>query len=116
MALSIFIQDFRRDFQRAGHPRLPALERMAARGISKRVSPAEFLAPRFGLEPGELKPAPFMHLGDTGTRDGEYRLCADFVHLAPDRDQLVLMPAALLDVCRHELESLAAALDRKSVV
>lgn len=111
MSCSLFIPDFRRHFEAAGRPRLPALERMAARGASKRMSPAEFLAPRFGLEPGELKPAPFMYLGDTGTRDGEYRLCADFVHLAPDRDQLVLMPATLLDARREEFESLAAGFD-----
>lgn len=111
MPLTLLIPDFRRSFEAVGRPHLPALERMAARGISKRMSPAEFLAPRFGLEPAELKPAPFMYLGDTGTRDGEYRLCADFVHLAPDRDQLVLMPAVLLDARREELESLAAAFD-----
>lgn len=108
MALSIFIPDFRHRFEAAGRPRLPALERMVARGGAKRLAPAEFLAPRFGLEAGSLAPAPFMYLGDTGTRDGEYRLCADFVHLAPDRDQLVLMPAGLLDATLQELDSLAA--------
>jgi len=111
MALSIFIPDFRRSFEASGRPRLPALERMAARGSAKRLSPAEFLAPRFGLTAERLTPAPFMYLGDTGTRDGEYRLCADFVHLAPDRDQLVLMPSGLLDARREELEALAAAFD-----
>jgi len=111
MSCSLFIPDFRRDFEAADRPRLPAVERMVARGVSKHMSPAEFLAPRFGLEPDRLAPAPFMHLGDTGTKDGEYRLCADFVHLAPDRDQLVLLPAAMLDARREELESLAAAFD-----
>lgn len=111
MALSIFIPDFRHGFEAAGRPRLPALERLVARGAHKRLQPAEFLAPLFGLDAARFAPAPFMYLGDTGLRDGEYRLCADFVHLAPDRDQLVLMPGALLDARREEWESLAAAFD-----
>jgi len=109
MPCSLFIPDFRQRFEAAGRPRLPAVERIAARGSFRRLRAAEFLAPLFGLEASQLAPAPFMHLGDTGIADGEFRLCADFVHLAADRDQLVLMPASLLDAKQEEREALAAA-------
>ena len=110
MAVSVFIPDFQRRFEQASRPRLPALERLAARAAaSKAPAEEEFLAPLFGLELRQLGPAPFMHLSDTGAADGGYRLCADFVHLAPDRDQLVLMPETLLEAALDETAALAAA-------
>lgn len=110
MTFSIFIPDFRRGFEAAGRPRLPALERMVARAAAPQAQTrAEFLGPIFGLEPQELTPAPFMALADGITPDGAYRLCASFVHLAPDRDQLVLMPGSLLETTADEITALAAA-------
>ena len=110
MAFTVFIPDFQRSFEAAGRPRLPALERMVARGVAvKAPAPTEFLAPLFGLEPSQLMPAPFMRLADGGGADGDYRLCAGFVHLAPDRDQLVLMPESLLEATSDEIAALAAA-------
>ena len=110
MPCSVFIPDFEHRHAAAAAPRLPALERLVARAARRTPSaPAEFLAPLFGLEPRQLAAAPFMHLADSGATDGGYRLCADFVHLAPDRDQLVLMPKELLQSAPEELAALAAA-------
>lgn len=112
MPSSLFIPDFKRRFVAAGEPRLPALERMVARAVRHEApSAAEFLAPLFGLQPGQLAPAPFMHLADSGQADDAYRLCAGFVHLAADRDQLVLMPQALLEATAEEQAALAVAFD-----
>lgn len=69
------------------------------------------LAPLFGLAAADIQPGPFMHLGDGGQRDEAYWLRADPVHLAPDRDQLVLMPPEILAAQHAELEALAAAFD-----
>lgn len=108
MPCSLFIPDFKRCFVATGEPRLPALERLVARAARhKTSSAAEFLAPFFGLSPEQIAPAPFMHLGDSGKSDRAYRLCADFVHLAADRDQLVFMPGSLLEALPEELAGLA---------
>lgn len=110
MAVTLFIPDFRQRFEAAGQPRLPALERMVSRAVAREAPTEEaFLAPLFGLELRQLAPAPFMHLADSGAADGRYRLCADFVHLAPDRDQLVLLPESLLQAVPEEIAALAAA-------
>lgn len=110
MPCSLFIPDFEHRYAAAGEPRLPALERLVARAVRHvEPTPAGFLAPLFGLEPRQLAPAPFMYLADSGVPDGGYRLCADFVHLAPDRDQLVLMPQELLQAVPEELTTLVAA-------
>lgn len=110
MTLTVFIPDFERRYAAAGRPRLPALERMLARGRKLEPrSPAEFLAPLFGLEPRRLAPGPFMRLGDGGSADGACWFSAGFVHLAPDRDQLILMPESLLQLTQEEAGALAAA-------
>ena len=112
MAVTLFIPDFRQRFEAAGQPRLPYLERLVARAVQRPApSEMEFLAPIFGLEPDRFAPGPFMYLADSGTADDAYRFCADFVHLAPDRDQLVLMPQPLLQALPEELRALAAAFD-----
>lgn len=110
MASTVFIPDFRQRFEAAGRPRLPSLERLVARAVQRPVpAETEFLAPLFGLDPDRLASGPFMHLADGGAADDAYRLCADFVHLAPDRDQLVLMPQPLLQALPEELAALTAA-------
>jgi hypothetical protein len=112
MTLTVFIPDFARGHGAAGRPRLPALERMCARGRKLGPGgPAEFLAPLFGLEPQQLVPGPFMRLGDGGSPDEACWFSAGFVHLAPDRDQLVLMPESILHVTRAETAALAGAFD-----
>ena len=69
------------------------------------------LAALFGLGARDIQPGPFMRLGDGGQRDEGFWLRADPVHLAPDRDQLVLMPPEILAVQQAELEALAATFD-----
>lgn len=72
---------------------------------------SDCLAALFGLKAADIQPGPFMHLGDGGRRDEGYWLRADPVHLAPDRDQLVLMPPEILAVQPAELQALATAFD-----
>ncbi len=67
------------------------------------------LAPLFGLKCGDFPLAPFARLGDGGSADREYWLAASFVHLAPDRDQLVLMPGSMLQIGVEETAALATA-------
>ncbi len=110
MPCTVQIPNLRHGLEAAGSPRLPALERLLARGTRlPETTPAALLAPLFGLEAESLTPAPFMRLGDTGKRDNHWWLRADPVHLAPDRDQLVLLPGELLQAEQHETEALAQA-------
>src|SRR5579863_585963 len=110
MSTSVYIPNFWQSFEAAYRPRLPALERLVARaGRQPDVAPRAFLAPLFGLTLDTLNDAPFTHLADGGKPDGGYWLRADPVHLAPDRDQLVLMPESLLQVTSEEMAALAAA-------
>ncbi|HEV2333211.1 MAG TPA: hypothetical protein VGV16_08610 [Gammaproteobacteria bacterium] len=112
MPLTLYIPDFHRAYEAAGRPRLPALELLVARARQQTAVAGEaFLAGRFGLAPGALQPGPFMRLGDGAAADTGYWLCAEPVHLAPDRDQLILLPEPLLQVSREEADALAAAFD-----
>lgn len=108
MPTSLIIHGFLRAHQAAGRPRLPALERMLGRATAlptRRTYP--YVASLFGLE--DIALAPLMRLADGGASDQAYWLRADPVHLAPDRDQLVLTPPAVLEVSREETQALAAA-------
>jgi hypothetical protein len=108
MPTSVFIPGFLRRFEAQGRPRLPALERLVAR--ARRLPDAgsrDFLAQCFGLP--VIPEAPFTRLADGAAPDGRYWLRADPVHLAPDRDQLVLMPGSMLQVTAEEAGALAAA-------
>ena len=112
MPATLIVSGFLRAHQAAGRPRLPNLERMlarATRGESRHTH--EVLAGLFGLDAAAVQPGPFMRLADGGIEDDGYWLRADPVHLAPDRDQLVLMPASVLEVQKQELEALAKAFD-----
>ena len=80
-------------------------ERQEAGGIT------DALAPLFGLEGIDLPVAPFARLGDYGTPDDGWWMRADPVHLAPDRDQLVLMPESMLHVTPEEARALMEAFD-----
>lgn len=105
MPFTLHIHGFLDRYESAGRPRLPELERILAR--AERTAGDHSLAPLFGLE--TLPAAPFTYLADTGKADGEYRLRADPVHLAADRDQLVLMPGSLLDTTQEEIRALTGA-------
>jgi hypothetical protein len=112
MSTTLLIPGFLRLHQAAGRPRMPALERMLARAtqIDTRDMGA-CLAPLFDLAAGDIHPGPFMRLGDGSQSDDGYWLRAEPVHLAPDRDQLVLMPPTVLGVTPEERKALAAAFD-----
>ena len=110
MPCTVLIPNLRQRLEAAGSPRLPALERLLARGRRlPAASEGAALAPLFGLDAAAFAPAPFMRLGDTGARDAGWWLRADPVHLAADRDQLVLLPGELLQAERRETDALAQA-------
>ncbi|MGH8413537.1 MAG: hypothetical protein ACRESX_02285 [Gammaproteobacteria bacterium] len=56
----------------------------------------------------QFAPAPFMRLADSSQRDSGFYFCADPVHLAPDRDQLVMLPLSVMQVQMAEAVVLAA--------
>lgn len=92
--------------------RYPALETLF---IRSQVQPAagvtDELAKLFGL-PAGFGGAPFMRLADTGERDSGFYFRADPVHLAPDRDQLVMLPLSVLQVQAEEAQALAETFNR----
>jgi len=109
MSCTLLIPDFQANFEAAARPRMPALEKMLARaGRLETQGSAALVARLFDL-PGDFPVAPFMRLGDGGQPDASYWLCADPVHLAPDRDRLVLMPGSTLQVQLQEVQALAEA-------
>jgi hypothetical protein len=112
MPTTLLIPGFLSAHQAAGRPRLLALERMLARAKQQEIRHTHAcLGTLFGLEARDIQPGPFMHMGDGGQRDEDYWLRADPAHLAPDRDQLVLMPPGILEVQHTELQALATAFD-----
>lgn len=112
MPANLIIPAFLRAHEAAGRPRLPMLERMLARATQREPRHTrDCLAELFGLEPAAIQPGPFMRLADGGQRDEGWWLRADPVHLAPDRDQLVLMLGSMLEASQEELQALARAFD-----
>jgi hypothetical protein len=110
MSTTLLIPGFLRAHQAAGRPRLPKLEQMLGRATERESRhTSACLGTLFGLATSEIQPGPFMHLSDGGQRDEGYWLRADPVHLAPDRDQLVLMPSDILEVQHAEVQALAEA-------
>ena len=107
MPATLLIPGFERAHALAGRPRLPMLERMLGRATALPARPTHAcLAALFGLE--DLAVAPFMRLAEGGAPDAGYWLRADPMHLAPDRDQLVLMPPSVLEASLEETRALAA--------
>jgi len=96
----------------ATHRRYPALETLFARSKAQPAADSNAeLAKLFGLPTG-FGAAPFMRLADTGERDTGFYFCADPVHLAPDRDQLVMLPLSVLQVQMGEAQALAETFNR----
>ncbi|HEX7965966.1 MAG TPA: hypothetical protein VF651_09630 [Gammaproteobacteria bacterium] len=112
-ACTLAIPDLLRAHQEQGRPRLPSLERMLARAARRETRHLHgCVAPLFGLAPAAVAEAPFARLADGGTADDSWWLRADPVHLAPDRDQLVLMPQSVLELAHAETQALAEAFNK----
>ncbi|HHH13689.1 MAG TPA: hypothetical protein ENJ98_05585 [Thiolapillus brandeum] len=75
-------------------PRLPALERLIARGDCAPGADGmdTALFERFGIPPAARQGAPHCWLGLTGKRPGGWMLHAHPVHYRADRDRLLLFP------------------------
>jgi hypothetical protein len=90
----------------ASLPRCPALETLLSRAQLQTLGDERgVLEKLFGL-PAGFGAAPFMRLADSGKRDADYYFCADPVHLAPDRDQLVMLPVSVLHIQSEEARAL----------
>lgn len=113
MSLTLSIPDFLSRFRAASQPRLPALERILAR--AERLDEAaarDFPGAWFGLSTHELAAAPLTRLADGGPPDDGYWLRADPVHLAADRDRLLLVPGTALHIRQEEAAALAESFSR----
>lgn len=112
MPLTLFIPDLAR--LAATAPRLAALETLLTRA-DVRPAPATgeygVLAEIFGL-PSLTAVAAFTRLADTGQRDEGFWFRADPVHLAADRDQLIMLPLATLEAQAEEAQALAGAFNQ----
>jgi len=96
----------------AAQRRYPVLETLFARSKAQPAAVLyDELAKLFGLPTG-FGVAPFMRLADTGERDAGFYFRADPVHLAPDRDQLVMLPLSVLQVQAEESQALAETFNR----
>lgn len=96
-------------------PRLPALETLLARAHAHGAPQGGVmgvLADRFSLPAETLMAAPFTRLADTGARDNSFYFRADPVHLAADRDQLVMLPLAVLQVQAEEARAFSETFNR----
>lgn len=104
----------------SGFPAVPAqrcksLETLLSRGDAHRATEGgahAALAEVFHLSAARIAVAPLTRLADTGCRDDACWLRADPVHLAADRDQLVMLPRSALDVTLAEAEALAETFNR----
>lgn len=113
MPVTLLIPDLVR--RAAGAPRLPALETLLTHADVRPVPEGGvdgLLAEIFKLPRTSLAVAPFTHLADMGQADDHFWLRADPVHLAADRDQLVMLALATLDVRAGEAQVLADTFNR----
>ncbi|MGH8282904.1 MAG: hypothetical protein ACRESE_03570 [Gammaproteobacteria bacterium] len=114
MQITLFVPDL--DSFCANHSlqrRLPALETLLAHARTQPVPDGNvILAGIFGMTAEQFVPAPFMRLADTGQHDSGFYFCADPVHLAADRDQLLMLPLSVMQVQMAEAAGLAAAFNR----
>lgn len=94
--------------------RLPDLEWLFAHGTLTRSAGCGLearLLQQFGIEDA-LPVACYTQLADGGTADSAYWLRADPVHLQAQRDQLVLVDGAMLDITADEAGALTATLNQ----
>jgi hypothetical protein len=99
----------------AAAERFPALERLLARGRRSRYEPASperWLARAFGFDGDELPAGALTLLGEGGAPGDALWARADPIHLRPQRERLLVVPADALAVARDEAESLVEAINR----
>lgn len=96
----------------AGRGRARLLEKFLSRAeAAPAASETAVLERYFGLAPGELAVAALERLADTGLRDTACWWRADPAHLAPDRDQLVMLPQAFLAPTSREMQQIAQTIN-----
>jgi len=96
----------------AGFDRLPALERLVARGrrrVGEGTSLEAWLLAQWGAPAGSG--APYCLLADGGEPGAAFWLRADPCHLRVERDQVVPLDVTLFDLERDEADALVAALN-----
>ncbi len=107
MPITLFIPDlFRLCSGNALEQRYPAIETLITRAQVQGVAgDSAVIAQMFGM-PAGFSEAPFMRLADTGVSDHGFYFRADPVHLAPDRDRLVMLPLSVMQVQEEEASAL----------
>lgn len=104
----LHIPDLAVALRSASGDRWPLLEKFFSRAENCHVSDeTALLAESFGLDSEALAIAALERYAETGLRDGACWWRADPVHLAADRDQLVMLPQTLLAVTAEETQRLA---------
>ena len=97
--------------------RLPALERLFARGLLQHGASCTleaFLLTQFGVAE-QQSVAPYTWRADGGSQDASYWLRADPVYLQAQRSQLALVDGAMLDITAHEADALCSSLNQHFV-
>ena len=97
--------------------RLPALERLLARGTLQQslgCTLEAFLLDQFKAE-DQMSVAPYTWRADGGSADASYWLRADPVYLQAQRGQLVLVDGAMLDISEAEADALCTTLNQHFV-
>jgi len=113
MSITLFIPDLNAHCaDTAMKQRCAALETLFARSQAQPSADGNAVLAKVFGQPAGFGVAPFMRLADTGERDAGFYFRADPVHLAPDRDQLVMLPLSVLQVQREEARALAETFHR----
>lgn len=96
----------------AGQGRVRLLEKFFCRADAGPVaSESSVLERYFGLHSEGLAVAALEQLAESGLRDSTCWWRADPTHLAPDRDQLVMLPQAALNVTLREMQQIAESVN-----
>lgn len=111
--ITLYLPDLAAVLRRPSKPHLLQLGKILSRAIAKPVAgDAALLADCFGLQPEQIAVASLEQLAITGVADTAYWWRADPVHLAADRDQLVMLPRTSLAVTGDEMRQLAETFNR----
>lgn len=107
MPITLFIPDlFRLCSDNALEQRYPAIESLITRAHMQTTADDNAVIARLFGMPAGFGEAPFMRLADNGAPDRGFYFRADPVHLAPDRDRLVMLPLSVMQVQKEETSAL----------